>query len=65
MNKVREKLGWPLFKDVRLWQRIKPNGMHYKTFERLCQEHDYYERRFLVGFSAGLDRLESRGKRGC
>jgi hypothetical protein len=63
MNKVRERLGWPLFQDVRLWQRIKPKGMHYKTFERLCQEHDNYERRFLVGFSAGLSRLESMSRR--
>ena len=32
MNKVREKLGWTLIKDVRFWERIKPKGMHYKTF---------------------------------
>ena len=55
MNKVREKLGWPLIKDVSFWERIKPKGMHWKTFEKLCQEHDLYERRFLVFFSAGLD----------
>lgn len=63
MNKVREKLGWTLIKDVRFWERIKPKGMHYKTFERLYQEHDNYERRFLVGFSAGLSRLESMSRR--
>ena len=28
MYKVREKLGWPLLKDVYVWQRIKPKGMH-------------------------------------
>jgi hypothetical protein len=44
MNKVREKLGWPLFKDVYVWQRIKPKGMHYKTFYQLCREHDFYEK---------------------
>ena len=63
MNKVREKLNWPLFEDIYPWQRIKPKGMHHTTFNRLCQEHDHYERCFLVGFSAGLDRLESRARR--
>lgn len=60
MNKIREKLNWPLFKDVHLWQRIKPKGMHYKTFEKLCKEHDYYERRYLGCFMAWLDRMDSR-----
>jgi hypothetical protein len=57
MNKIREKLGWPLFEDVYSWMRRKPKGMHQKTFERLCGEHDVYERRFLAAWSAGLDRL--------
>ncbi len=61
MNKVREKLGWPLDQDVLF--RIKPKGMHYTTFERLCQEHDFYERRYLAGFMAVLDRLQSNGRR--
>ncbi len=61
MNKVREKLGWPLVQDVLF--RIKPKGMHYTTFERLCQEHDFYERRYLAGFMAVLDRLQSNGRR--
>ena len=60
MNKVREKLGWPLVQDVLF--RIKPKGMHYTNFERLCKEHDYYERRYLAGFMAVLDRLQSNGR---
>lgn len=58
MNKVRGKLDWPLFKDVYVWQRIKPKGMHYKTFYQLCREHDFYERSYLDAFGESINRLE-------
>ena len=57
MNKVREKLNWPLFQDVHLWQRIKPKGMHYKTFYSLVKEHDFYEMSYLCSFGATIPSL--------
>lgn len=57
MNKIREKLNWPLFRDVRLSERIKPKGMHYKTFYSLCHEHDYYEMSYLCSFGATIPSL--------
>ena len=57
MNKIREKLHWPLFQDIYPSQRIKPKGMHFKTFYRLCHQHDYYELSYLSSFGASLSPL--------
>jgi len=46
-----------IFKDVYVWQRIKPKGMHYKTFYQLCKEHDFYERSYLDAFGESINRL--------
>jgi len=58
MNKIRAKLNWSIFQDVYPSQRIKPKGMHYKTFYRLVIEHDYYELSYLSSFGASLNKLE-------
>ena len=55
MNKIREKLNWPLYQDVLF--RTKPKGMHYKTFYSLVKEHDFYEMRYLYSFGATIPSL--------
>jgi hypothetical protein len=58
MNKVREKLGWPLCKDVLI--RSKPKGMHWKTFERLTHEHDLYQKRYLGAAMDSLNKMYAK-----
>ena len=41
VERIREKLGWPPGM-LNGWYG-KPKGMHRRTFERLCEEHDYWE----------------------
>ena len=55
MNKIRQKLNWPLYQDVLF--RTKPKGMHYKTFYSLVKEHDFYEMRYLYSFGATIPSL--------
>ena len=55
MNKIREKLNWPLYQDVLF--RTKPKNMQYKTFYRLVKEHDFYEMRYLYSFGATIPSL--------
>ena len=55
MNKIREKLNWPLYQDVLF--RTKPKGMHYKTFYSLVKEHDFYEMSYLCSFGATIPSL--------
>ena len=40
-ERIRAKLGWPPG-ALDGWYD-KPKGMHWRTFERLCAEHDYWE----------------------
>ena len=55
MNKIREKLNWPLYQDVLF--RTKPKGMHYKTFYHLVKEHDFYELSYWESFCATMPSL--------
>ena len=55
MNKIRQKLNWPLYQDVLF--RTKPKGMHYKTFYHLVKEHDFYEMSYLCSFGATIPSL--------
>ena len=55
MNKIRQKLNWPLYQDVLF--RTKPKGMHYKTFYHLVKEHDFYELSYWESFSATIPSL--------
>ena len=58
MNRIRERLNWPLIGDVPFMKWItKPKGMHYTTFERLKQEHDRHERRHINVMIGGLNRI--------
>jgi hypothetical protein len=39
---------------------VKPNGMHWETYERLWWEHDEADMEQLVGLREWLDRLERK-----
>ncbi len=43
--KIRAKLGWEHSPYDRDW--LKPKGMHWRTFERLSEQHDWIEGRAL------------------
>lgn len=38
----------------------KPKGMHWRTYERLCREHDALSDRALVGIMDHLNHLSGR-----
>jgi hypothetical protein len=44
---LRERLGWSAV--MLNGSGIKPKGMHWSTFQRLCAEHDAYVNRVLTG----------------
>jgi len=47
---IRDRLGWQ--PGVANGYGPKPKGMHWRTFERLCAEHDDFERLSWTGFMA-------------
>lgn len=49
-DKIRARLGWE--QGILNGEGIKPKGMHWKTFERLCVEHDGLVRLSLAGAAA-------------
>jgi len=50
-DRIREKLGWPAgILNGSGWG--KPKGMHWKTYEKLCREHDALSNRALIGIVA-------------
>ena len=56
-NKIRDRLGWEQgILNPKGWR--KPKGMHWKTFEQLNREHDFYQQAALVGINSMLDRLK-------
>jgi len=58
VNKIREQLGWePGILNPPGWK--KPKGMHWKTFERLNREHNFYQQTALVGINSMFDRLKT------
>lgn len=58
-NCIRKKMAWPagIFNRSDLG---KPKGMHWRTYERLCQEHDVLESQIIVGLVDDLERLTGR-----
>ena len=47
-DRIRDKLGWePGIFNGPGWH--KPKGMHWRTYERLCREHDKHEQVVLAG----------------
>jgi hypothetical protein len=39
-DKIRDRLGWE--PGILNGEGLKPKGMHWKTFGRLCVKHDYF-----------------------
>ena len=55
-ERIREKLGWPPgIIEGGDWG--KPKGMHWRTYERLCREHDALSDRAMLGVMKHLNRL--------
>lgn len=58
-DRIRDKMGWPGgILEGGDWG--KPKGMHWRTYERLCREHDALSDRALVGIMDHLNRLSGR-----
>ena len=59
-DKIRDRLGWEagILNGAEPWNR--PKGMHWRTYERLCREHDALLDRALVGIMDHLNRLSGR-----
>ena len=56
-NRIRDRMGWPGgVLEGSGWGR--PKGMHRRTYERLCDEHDAFEdivnRDFITRFGGYL-----------
>lgn len=57
-QEIRERLGGSA--NMTLPFPEKPKGMHWRTYERLRNEHDEAEMEQLLGMKEWLDKLESR-----
>lgn len=58
-NRIRRKLGWPggiLVEEP--WE--KPQGMHWGTYVRLCEQYDELRGRAFAGIREHLDRTSDR-----
>lgn len=49
-DRIRDKLGWP----GGILEGSKPKGMHWRTYHRLCNEHDAFIDTAMAGF---IDRF--------
>lgn len=59
-DRIREKLDWP--RGILNGSDLgKPKGMHWRTYERLCREHDSLSGRALAGIMDHLNRREPGG----
>lgn len=55
-DRIRDRLEWPGgILEGGNWG--KPKGMHWRTYARLCREHDALSERALKGFTAHLEQL--------
>ncbi|OQX20054.1 MAG: hypothetical protein BWK76_02540 [Desulfobulbaceae bacterium A2] len=58
INTIRRRLGWePGFLNP---NGDKPKGMHWRTFERLEQQHDFQMNRYLLSLDATLLKMLGR-----
>ena len=58
-DRIRDRLGWPGgILEGGGWG--KPKGMHWRTYHRLCREHDRFSDRALVGMEEHLAHLTER-----
>ncbi|MGR3291959.1 MAG: hypothetical protein ACU0C9_12300, partial [Paracoccaceae bacterium] len=58
-DNIREKLGWPGgIIEGSGWG--KPKGMHWRTYERLCAEHDDFSDIAVAGFVQRFGVLAGR-----
>ncbi|MCL5060934.1 MAG: hypothetical protein M1449_10925 [Candidatus Thermoplasmatota archaeon] len=53
---IRRRLGWE--PGILNGGGIKPKGMHWRTFERLRDEHDAYVQRSLLGMARRFRLLD-------
>ena len=58
-DRIRDKIGWP-GGSLEGGDWGKPKGMHWRTYERLCREHDALSDHALVGIMEHLGRLSGR-----
>jgi hypothetical protein len=60
-DRLRARLGWPGgVLEGADWG--KPKGMHWRTYERLCDEHDGLEGVVIRDFTARFSLLMECGK---
>ncbi len=63
-DKIRARLDWE--PGILNGNGLKPKGMHWSTFERLQNEHDYFVDQSILGaamkFNISVDSLERGGK---
>jgi hypothetical protein len=58
-DRIRDRLEWPGgVLEGGGWG--KPKGMHWRTYEKLCQEHDQLSKRALAGIEEHLAHLSGR-----
>jgi len=58
-DRIRDRLGWPGgILEGSGWG--KPKGMHWRTYERLCAEHDDFSDMALAGFIQRFGALAGR-----
>ena len=55
---IRDKLGWQ--PGIIYPKGDKPKGMHWKTFDRLCKEHDVYALKYSLAMMESLDKVNKR-----
>ena len=58
-DRIRDKMAWPVgIVEGSGWGKAK--SKHWRTYERLCREHDALSYRALVGIMDHLNRLSGR-----
>jgi len=60
-DKLRNRLGWEA--GILNGDSDKPNGMHWRTFERLRASHGAHVNRALAGMAAKLGRQSPNRRR--
>jgi len=59
-HRIRDRMGWPGgVLEGSVWG--KPKGMHWRTYERLCDEHATFEHAVNLSFMARFGPLLKKG----